>query len=251
MNESFLVRSFREFYTELAALRDIVRTDSQQSENLIDSLGLDGVSGRLRRVLDRQAALALQAGDAFAGGVFSDVQYVMCALADEEFINLDWAGQEGWSENLLESHFFQSHSAGQTFFNRIDLLVRGRDLAAADLARIHLMALALGFEGRYRNTEDGHLHINAYKQKLLAFLGTREPELLTDSARLFPEAYANTLDQGIPRTLPYVRRWIAAGLLVLAVWVVGGHWVWRGLVGELRPTIDNILRSTEGLSASR
>ena len=193
MNESFLVRSFREFYTELEALRDIVRTDGQQSENLIDSLGLDGVSGRLRRVLDRQAALALQAGDAFAGGVFSDVQYVMCAL----------------------------------------------------------MALALGFEGRYRNTEDGHLRINAYKQKLLAFLGTREPELLTDSARLFPEAYANTLDRGIPRTLPYVRRWIAAGLLVLAVWVVGGHWVWRGLVGELRPTIDNILRSTGGLSASR
>lgn len=191
-------------------------------------------------VLSRQEAEVRRSGGEYALAIYRRAQYVMAALADEIFLYLDWPGREAWRTNLLEFKLFQTYRAGEEVFRRIEALLRTRDPADSELAKIYLMALALGFRGELRGPE-AQARIDWYRRELYTFLTHRDPGTPREPRSLFPEAYQSTLEtSGASRRLSAARRWLLAGLVLAVLWIVAQHRVWIGVVEDLQPLVDKI-----------
>jgi len=255
--ESFLLAAFRELYHEV--IRQKARVTARAPSPVPPPEGetpappqtpekpeiqVNEVQQALLAVLERQAAAAARVGG-YSSDIYRDAQYVMTALVDEVFLYLDWPGRQVWRANLLETRLFDSHRAGEAVFERLDAILSGRDPIYADLARIYLLALALGFAGRYRGA-GGAARLETYRRDLFTFIANKDPELLRGTAHLFPEAYRSTLDQGEAQRLPNLRRWISAAVLLLALWLGTSYWVWRHRVEPLEPLVQRILTLGSG-----
>jgi type VI secretion system protein ImpK len=191
-------------------------------------------------LLNRQEAEIRRSGGEYASAIYRRAQYVMAALADEIFLHLDWPGREAWRANLLEFKLFQSYRAGEEIFRRIEALLRTRDPADAELAKIYLMALALGFRGELRGPE-AQARIDWYRRELYTFLTNRDPGTARDPHSLFPEAYQSNVEaSGAGRRLSAARRWLLAGLVLALLWIVVSHRVWLGVIEDLEPLVDEI-----------
>ncbi|HEU5459777.1 MAG TPA: DotU family type IV/VI secretion system protein, partial [Pyrinomonadaceae bacterium] len=183
-NESFLLSQFREFYTEIIRLKQLIKdseipqpevpspetaangnghaVDPQVTGKLpvidpallqtwsgsekITSLAVRGTVDTDREPSPEQSKLALLVWQNLialfrrnavqilrvAGKPtdnYFEAQYVMAAFADDVFIHLNWEGKRAWTSNLLETALFQSHVAGEVFFDKLDRLLRDRDPA--------------------------------------------------------------------------------------------------------------------------
>lgn len=273
--ESFLLAQFREFYAEVVRWK---RLASREGEALAVSvapavtvLGGPATTGAgagalmlmpapspvpvgapppsvtpsavwqaLVGLLNRQEAEVRRTGGEYATAIYRRAQYVMAALADEIFLYLDWPGRETWRTQLLEFKLFQSYNAGEEVFRRIEAVLRTRDPADAELAKIYLMALALGFRGALRGAA-GQARIDWYRRELYTFLTNRDPGTPRDPHSLFPEAYQSNLETtGSSRRLSPARRWLLISLLLLLVWILASQWVWNGIVEDLWPLIAKI-----------
>ncbi len=191
-------------------------------------------------LLNRQEAEVRRTGGEYASVIYRRAQYVMAALADEIFLYLDWPGREAWRANLLEFKLFQSYRAGEEIFRRIEALLRTRDPADSELAKIYLMAIALGFRGELRGPE-GQARVDVYRRELYTFLTNRDPGTPREPQSLFPEAYQSNVEaSGAGRRLSAARRWLLAGLLLALLWILVSHRVWLGLVEDLSPLVDEI-----------
>ena len=85
---------------------------------------------------------------------------------DEIFLHIvEWDGVEIWHNNLLETRLFDSYIAGEQVFRHLDKLLQERNPVYADLARIYLIALSLGFQGKHRNTSDTQ-QLDKYRQQM-------------------------------------------------------------------------------------
>lgn len=242
--DTFLVASFREFYRELLAAKE--RAMGGRWRGAAESAGTPQDLWRhLLSVLERQALDAGRIGGDIGAELYRQAQYVMAALADDTFVHLRWPGREGWTSNLLEARLFGTHRAGEEVFDRLERLLRERDSAYVELGRVYLMALALGFEGKLRGRPEGPALLGAFRRSLYRFIHHREPRVVRGDDPVAPQAYAATLEVAEPRRLPYLRRWILAGVLVVALWLVGSHLVWRHLVTGLEPLVQRILVQPE------
>ncbi len=248
--EPFLLAQFREFYREVVRLKRRVGRDawvfegdepSDEAEEGSDPRSPSAVWQRLLTLLERQASSARRAGGEFGERFYHEAQYIMAALADEVFLHLDWRGRESWKSNLIESKLFNTHHAGEAVFQRLDEILSGRDPIHLDLAKVYLMALALGFQGKFRDAEGGGQRLADYREEILEFVSEREPRFRDGSKRLFGKTYANTLDRGEGQTLPYLRPWLLGFGAVLVLWILVGHGLWMSLTGDLFPIIETIL----------
>ena len=275
--ESFLLAQFREFYQEVVRWKRLAARDGQLLQvsaagapgALVMTGGPGAAPGALMLVgggaaagsagavtapsvapatiwqallglLNRQEAEVRRTGGEYASAIYRRAQYVMAALADEIFLYLDWPGREAWRANLLEFKLFQSYRAGEEIFRRIEALLRTRDPADLELAKIYLMALALGFRGALRGPE-ATARIDAYRRELYTFLTNRDPGSPRLPQSLFPEAYQSNVEaSGAGRRLSAARRWLLAGLLLALLWILVSHRVWLGLVEDLSPLVDEI-----------
>ncbi|HEV2846894.1 MAG TPA: DotU family type IV/VI secretion system protein, partial [Thermoanaerobaculia bacterium] len=191
-------------------------------------------------LLNRQEAEVRRTGGEYASALYRRAQYVMAALADETFLFLDWPGRDAWRANLLEFKLFQSYRAGEEVFRRMDALLRTRDPADLELAKIYLLALGLGFRGSLRGPE-GETRVDAYRRELYTFLTNREPGSSRQPASLFPEAYQSNLETaGSSRRLSPARRWLLAGLLLFLGWILVSHHIWTTTIQDLTPLIEVI-----------
>ena len=218
---SFLLAAFREFYAEVSRLRRHVQADPWpagarpgEGDARPDAPRL--LSARLAAVLERQALEAVRAGGEAAAALHREAMYVMAAVGDETFLHLDWWGSAGWASHLLEARLFGTQVAGERVFLRIEELLRDRDAARRDLAAVYLMALSLGFQGRYRSSGD-LARVESDRRELFAFVFRRHPSVARGERRLFPQAYQNTLRDRAPVPPGGPGRWaaIAAGVAVL------------------------------------
>jgi hypothetical protein len=100
-------------------------------------------------LLDQQTLAAMRIAGPGGLEFHREAIYVMAVLADEVFVHSEWEGREYWLNHLLEARLFQTHAAGEIFFRRLEALLRREDEAAAELAIVYLMALSLGFRGKY------------------------------------------------------------------------------------------------------
>jgi type VI secretion system protein ImpK len=250
-DEPFLIQQFRELYREVIRLKSRVQHGDWAFDLAQAEEGDPGAEAapsaiwqRLLTLLERQDLAARRRGGDFAAEVYRHARYVMAALADEVFLHLDWPGREAWGDHLLESKLFGSHRAGEVVFERIDELLRQRDAVYVELAKVYLLALSLGFEGKFRGRPDAAAHLDAYRKRLFHFIFNQNPRLYQGAEHLMPGTYASTLDQGRPRKLPYLKRWFLAGAVLIALWIGASYLAWNPLIKNMTPSIERILTTS-------
>jgi type VI secretion system protein ImpK len=130
--------------------------------------------------------------------------------------------------------------AGELFFHKLERLLHLRDPAYVELATVYLMALALGFRGKFRGVDDGG-QLDHYRQQLFVFIAHRHPRLVDEAQHLLPAAYAYTLDGERGQRLPEPRLWII--LVVVLLLVFGGisYGVWSHVTTDLHGVLQRIL----------
>lgn len=253
----FLLDRFQDFYREVLRLKHSVGQgswvfDAQPGQDRL-AAGTAGTAGAtedisptavwrtLLALLERQALEASRSGGDFALEVYSRAQYAMAALADEVFLHLDWPGREAWKSNLLEARLFDSHRAGEELFKRIDELLRERDNAYVELGRVYLMVLALDFQGKFRGHPEAGRQLEDYRRKLFRFIFGRDPEAVRGDKRLIQEAYDSTLDERVGTTLPHLKPWVWSLVLLIVLWLAGGHLLWRFTIAGLEKRVTEVL----------
>lgn len=236
--QSFLLSQFREFYAAVAsARREVLEAGAPAREGADPAAE---VGSRLATLLETQGLDAKRRGGDYGASYYREAQYLMAALADDIFLNLEWAGREAWKSRLLEYRLFGSKVAGEQFYRKLEKLLAERDPARAELAALFLLALSLGFRGRFRGAEDDGV-LDRYRRELFAFIYHRDPGLEEPGKELFPEAYAAVHDEAESRRLPHLRQWLAILALVALVLLVISHGLWLDVSGDLEGVLDKIL----------
>ena len=196
--ESFLLARFRELYEEVVRWKRRLAQENRGlagggAEPAATATAPVTVVESLLGLLNRQEAEVRRAGGDYAAEMYRRAQYVMAALADEIFLYLDWPGREAWRSDLLEYRLFRSYRAGEEVFRQISAILRTRDPVDADLAKVMLLALGLGFRGQLRGPA-GEPQIAAFRRQLYTFITHREAGSPHPPHSLLPEAYASTIE---------------------------------------------------------
>src|SRR5215475_12859109 len=75
-----------------------------------------------------------------------------------------------------EAIYVMAVLAGEIFFRRLETLLRREDEAAAELAVVYLMALSLGFRGKYWGAAHEPI-LDSYRARLFSFISRHDPEI--------------------------------------------------------------------------
>lgn len=238
---AFTVSAFSTLYEEVLRLKFSVEAAPWR---WTQAVGEDGdtrgaaeeaarsVSEPLRMLLQELAREAARQEGETTAKKFEEARYMMAALADETFLNLDWEGRIVWPGDLLESQLFQTHFAGERVFQRIEALLLEQDADERDLGLVYLLALSLGFEGKYRGAQDREV-LEDLRTRLLAFSAPADAPPATSAETLLLQPYAHTLDEASTLTLPRVRLWTLAVVASVLVYVVVSSLVWREIASPL------------------
>ncbi|MBV9772521.1 MAG: DotU family type IV/VI secretion system protein [Gemmatimonadetes bacterium] len=254
---SFVLAAFREFYGEVISLKDGVLADpwegalragGEEERRQAGIAAAQELCGRLTALAERQGREARRQG--LEGGVapFREAQYVMAVLADEVFLSLEWEGREAWAASPLEARLFGTYFAGEMFFRRVDELLRDPEDVNREIAAIYLMALSVGFQGKYRGTPRTD-ELERYRRELFPFVFRRNPSLREGDRPLFPQAGAHTLDDPERLRLPNLTPWMVAVAAMLLVYLAVAHGLWRDATLRLREANASVAEVTRTMPA--
>lgn len=164
---------------------------------------------RLRKFVDDLFRRAGEAG--FGREETSDVAYPVVALADEVMQTKDDDSiRTFWNAQPLQLQYFGENVAGEEFFHRLERA--RRDPRKSDALRAHYLALAFGFQGRYR-VRGGELELLGIIESVAREVlrgGEHDRETLSPHGEGKGERIAGNARGGLIL-------WIAAGLLAASV----------------------------------
>ncbi len=196
------------------------------------------VSAYLLDVLDKQKHEVVASATEAELAIYVRARYAMLALADEIFIlDLAWPGAEHWPEYLLEYRIEHSRIAGRRFFDLAQALVDSRAPAPldADLAGVFLLALQLGFKGRYRG-HSGEATIAAFRGKLYKLAS--QGDLGVARRHAFDEAYKHTVTTDRDNSRTALMPWVRGALYGALGYLVVSSVVWLVLTWSLLDTLQ-------------
>lgn len=153
--------------------------------------------------------------------------YVMATLTDELLLlDTDWEFANLWQEELLEEAMFQTSEAGTRFYHYAEELMSDRSgfENKSDLAAVFLVAISLGFRGRYRG-KSGKLELQKVRQQLFSRLDSRPR-----SDHLFTQAYQNTISESedpVRDRIAPLSRWYKYGATAFATYIVVSSLIWK------------------------
>lgn len=269
ISQSLLVQNFHEFFYLLLRQKEVAlranegaepKTLEQTPEESAPSpeprqeMGnplVNTIQRRLSLLLEEQTINGtIQAGE-FSVSSYQDALYAMVAFTDEVFLNISWAGQKYWENNLLESRFFQTQIAGELIFEKIEALIASNDPMRADLAVIYLLILGLGFKGKFRGKEANPSQLALYRQQLY-LMAYRRPSNLYDSGRkhLIPDCYEHVLDSVISKGLPEIRLWLLTFISVLGIYLFVSTVLWYKLARDMDSSIGDIAHQAQQMGLS-
>ena len=249
LERSLLLKQFYDFYSEVIRQKKIAQSYAEvplpeqapePEEAPPEQESTQTVSLTLLSLLEEQALESGRRGGEYGVSFYKEAQYIMAALADEIFLNMDWEGREAWKSGLLEFKLFGTHVAGELFFQKLDKLLGDRDPAFVEIASLYLQALSLGFRGKFRDIDDEG-KLDYYRRQLFSFIFHKNPDLLNPDRLLYPEAYAHTLAEGEGKKLPYVKRWIVVVVILVVAFLVASHGIWANVTEDLKQVIQQIL----------
>ncbi|MDR0744511.1 MAG: DotU family type IV/VI secretion system protein [Holosporales bacterium] len=175
-----------------------------------------------------------------------DAKYIMTVLTDEIFINLRWEGSKLWRFSLLEKQIFQSEVAGDKFFIMLDEIMANMNAISEELAFLYLMALSLGFKGRYRDTENSIEHISWYKERLYSLLHDKPSRLYYPGRHyLIGSCYEHTYTESNNSILPDIRFWTLCTIAIISLYIVISYFVWYSITSDVSDILRNIYEQTK------
>lgn len=215
---------------------DIVTSE----KNVINIELCQNIQRRLRLYIEEQALkVPYQLGE-YAQSNFKEAMYLMTAMADEVFLTLQWPGRTHWKKHLLETQLFQTQVAGELFFERLDALLENADPVKHDLAVIYLLALGLGFRGKYRDFDDDG-KIDWYKKQLYHLINHRKSDLYAPGRKHIVNAvYEHNVSMPVSKGLPDVRSWVFTILGVAVVYLFVTHILWYKVVRDIDEALQFI-----------
>ncbi len=248
LESSFLLKQFHTFYEQVVRQKAMIAEiesgtaglPAEESENP-EADRVHTVQVTLIKVLEEQVLESRRHGGEYGVDYYKKAQYVMAALADEVFLNMHWEGRELWKTNLLEFKFFGTHVAGEVLFVKIEELLKDRDPALIEIAAIYLMALSLGFKGKYKDKDDAGM-LDYYRSQLFTFIFKTNADLASETKQLFPETYNYTLDKSEGKRLPYLNKWIGVIVLIIVLFLLGSYAIWDHQARDLVTIAEEIIR---------
>lgn len=245
---TFLMDAFRTFYVETV----------QQVELATRAEGAADPDGAAPEDAVRSALVAaLERLDDDLGGtlteqersLFQEAQYVMVALADDLLIAASWPGQRAWMKAPLEARVFGTYEAGEVFFARLDEYLRRerKRPASTDILYVYLMALCLGFRGRYAETAssgkpapDAPDPIAKYSADLRQHIQRLSPGAARPPTEMCPAAASYTVTDRTPQSLASLRQPLVVALALAVVSLVLSAIVWPREVAHVVQSLDRI-----------
>lgn len=181
----------------------------------------------------------------YAARYYEEAQYIMVALADEIFINLNWWGKEEWEDNLLESLMYNTQDAGDKFFENLDIFLEKPPAPqTTDMAALYLIALGLGFKGRYKDS--GHeATLSKYKERLYRYITSEDTELLHNQSHLFPLAYDQIISDRQSPMMPNIRAWWVSLGVIAGGYVLFSSIIWLHHMNRFSPLVDALQKWSE------
>jgi type VI secretion system protein ImpK len=105
----------------------------------------DVLKRRIATLLEDMDRRGLEAG--IAKRDLDEAKYAIVAFIDEQLFRSPWAGRQQWMLEPLQLVYFNENTAGEGFFERVDVLER--DPSRLHVLQIYYLCLALGFQGKY------------------------------------------------------------------------------------------------------
>lgn len=215
------------------------------------------LSHALRSVLDLQAVQALDFQGRQGHEQAEMARYLKVALADEALIALPgWPQRQEWIACPLEYQLYGSRCAGERIFDRMGGLLQSQPGTHGELAQLYLLALAMGFQGRYRKQEGSQSDLLAWRRKLYRHAYGRWPDsaLATGdssshddlAARRMPQPYQFTRAGLVPRLLPNPRRWAGYFLLLVLGLLLLSQLAWVADTRALNAELLNVEAPVQG-----
>jgi len=143
-------------------------------------------------------------------------KHFLCSLIDETVLNTPWGNSSDWANNSLSSLFFKEVWGGEKFFQILDHL-KQQPAQYLNLLEFAYLCLNLGFEGKYRSTDNGAQALEKERQALYLlvqrFKGDSAPELSIH--------WQGMRDQHNPlsRYVPFWVLVVVAGALLMLVYM--------------------------------
>jgi len=136
------------------------------------------------------------------------VVYALAAFIDEQILRSQWSGRQQWMAQPLQLLFFNENTAGEGFFDRLNILqqVPGKE----HIVQIYYLCLALGFQGKFGI--HGANELGAVQEHARASVSASLPSSEIISPAGYPHATAVRAGR---RRSPYLA--IGATVLGLAV----------------------------------
>jgi type VI secretion system protein ImpK len=213
-----------------AFLDELVKTQKRFSEapDADPELAAQGLSRHLLNLLEIQTLQSRRDSTRFEMENVADARYLKAVLADEILLNTPWTGRERWTAYLLESTLFRTNVAGDLVFRKIEQLLSDREPSRRGIARLYLFALAMGFQGKFRDT-DAAAQLRSYREELYEFVYQRRADLGGRDRVVADAAYASTLSHIAPRKLPTVSRWTVMFVLAFVSMLAISEllWLWQ------------------------
>ena len=241
----FFVPKFRSFYNEIVTHKQqkaeftggFATAIVDYTADLSPDNSAQSLSKRLQEILELQAAEAMWMGGE-AAQRYPDAQYAMAALADEMFMNMEWPGREAWPKFRLEHKLFKSSGADIEFFRRVDKLLKNEadrpTAAAKDLARLYLLVIASGFQGKYRPFNLTR-PLAEYRRRLYEFVYGGDPLMIyADDRKIFPEATTRTVAGRAVSRFSLLQQWAAVLVILLIGYAVISQMAWNRVSAELK-----------------
>jgi len=270
-----VARQFRLFYevvrgcetklTQLGAKSDyddiettpLVRSDDLESPEASENSQTEATPDGQRRASNAEETVAKLASELIAelevrgkdfslyGGeygarLYQRVIYVFAAFADEIMLASTWNGREIWLKNPLEVRLFGSQSAGDDIFSDIENGLADYEIGKRDLARTYLMALNLGFKGRYKDTPSEEI-INSHKSALFLLITDRDASREEAGKSFLGNVYQYNQTGGAPKLMPYLRPWLVSIASVIVLYVIASHLIWTSEVSDLEAYVQSLI----------
>jgi|TARA_A100001011_G_scaffold209811_1_gene218068 type VI secretion system protein ImpK len=250
-----VIRQFRLFYEAVEQVRqaafyitlsDIGETEKKEYlvNGEITPAPIDNLLNSLMTSLEERGRDFSTRGGDYGSRLFARVIYVFAAFADDVMLESHWVGRDEWVRAPLEVKLFGSQSAGEEIFNDIDNGLSKYEFGKRDLAKIYLMALNLGFEGKFKGTQS-EVDIRRYKVRLFELINDRAPENSEATKSFLGSVYRYNQTGGAPEMMSYLKPWIITISAIGGLYLLGSHLIWEYMIAVLD---DQVTATIEQLS---
>jgi type VI secretion system protein ImpK len=248
------LRRFRAFYEELFAIKQALREGDwlavMGGRAMMGGAAEDQVARAVQMRLRRAIAAQGFGGPIPAGALAGiDPGYVMATVADEALLHgVSWPGRPFWIDTPLEQVLYRSRIGGDRIFQAVEDLTSRQRPDPDGTAMTILLALELGFRGRYRTADadverENDAAIMRAKYRLFELI-FRSRYLEDDKPVDLVVGATEPLGRRQPPRLPQLRPWLLAVSAVIAGYLALSWLIW---IGEVAAIIDNAHHITAAL----